>query len=143
MGRLPCLPQSTHTAKGDRSRAEDPPLEGALGPQSSLRDFTSPLFAPASEQSTCTRPGGGVTGSRQRGRRPAKGGGVHRCGLSFQIKRVSNNIQQKGSTVHPVERCRGASKDGEVCLLKLHFVSFSQRSTALSPVTPPFYLFLC
>lgn len=69
-------------------------------------------------------PGSEVGGQR-------KGGGVHRCGLFFQIKRVSNNIQQKGSTVHPVERWRGASKDGLLVKTALCFV-FSEEYCIVS-----------
>lgn len=51
-------------------------------------------------------------------------GWIYRCGLIFQIKRASNNIQQKGSTMLPVARCRCASEDGGGSLLKRHLFSF-------------------
>lgn len=60
-------------------------------------------------------PGREVGGQRER---------IYRCGLFFQIKRASNIIQQKGSTMLPVARCRCASEDDEGSLLKLHLFSF-------------------
>lgn len=91
MGRLRASPQST--ARGRRSGEEDPPLEGALGPQSGLCEppasFTPAAYLPTGQEE---EEGGvtDVTGARQRGRRPAKRGGISH--LFFQIKTARDNI---------------------------------------------------
>lgn len=102
---------SRGSATGGSSRSPIRPLWTHRGPHFFFLQNQATYLPPLA-------PGGGVTdGARQRGRRPVKGWG----GFTDV---VCNNIQQKGSTVLPVARCRCASEDGESSLLKLHLVSF-------------------
>lgn len=129
-GQPPCLPQSQHTAREDRSGEEDLPLEGALG---CLCEPSAPPFLwqqgslPAHWPGGRGEGGGGdtdVTGARQRGRRPAKGEYfTHVVCFFFKLKRASNNIQKKGPAGLPAGRCRCASQADEGLVSKLHLFS--------------------